>query len=289
MTKEVNVLRGLRPIFFLLRSVIRCKRKCLCLASCRSGNDLWNHTQPTTSLDSLPPHDTIGTMDEIQTLRQELADTRIKLQDYADTGKYVVELCTPYLSIIVETTVISLHGELRTLREGICNSCKQKFVLTNLVSESSQAAKPKPASTVSSLVKSSQGPAIHTNPTFSWRRLLRTHVSGHIPSSYGPPKPEIPKNISQILTSRPPVLSIPGEAVTQKPLPSIPRWFAERDPTANLAALDVTFVREFIQKDPVRFVRFSPDGKHLAAVVTTAYYKNGVIFIYNVETGDKTW
>jgi len=186
--------------------------------------------------------------------------------------------------VIVETTVISLHGELRNLREGICNSCKQKFVPTNLVSSSSQTAKPKPASTVSSLrvVKSSQRPAKHTKPTFSWLHLLKKHVSGHIPSSSGSPKTEIPKNISQILPSNPSVLSTPGEAVTQKPVPIVSRWFAERNPTAN-PALNVTFVREFIQKDPVRFVRFSPDGKHLAAA---ADYKFG---IYNVETGDKTW
>jgi len=40
--------------------------------------------QPTMTLS--PHESTIGTMHEIQTLRQELADTRIKLQDYADTG-----------------------------------------------------------------------------------------------------------------------------------------------------------------------------------------------------------
>jgi len=88
-----------------------------------------------------------------------------------------------------ETTVISLHGELRALREGICNSCQRKFVPANLVSESSRAAKPQPASTVSSLVRSSQGQPKHTNPTFSWRRLLKTHAFGHIPSSSGPPIP----------------------------------------------------------------------------------------------------
>jgi WD40 repeat protein len=49
----------------------------------------------------------------------------------------------------------------------------------------------------------------------------------------------------------------------------------------------VTFVREFVQKDRVRSVRFSPDGKYLAAVVSGN--KNGVIFIYNVETGNKIW
>jgi len=189
-------------------------------------------------------------------------------------------------SVIIETTVISLHGELRTLREGICNSCKQKFVPANLVSESSQAAKPQPASTVSSLVKSSQRLAKHTNPTFSWRRLLKTHASGHIPSISSPPIPEIPKEPENLSHLVPPVL--PGEAVTQKPvLPSVPRWFAKRDPTAN-QALDVTFVREFIQKDRVRFVRFSPDGKYLAAV-TGADFNKGVISIYNAETGDKTW
>jgi len=169
------------------------------------------------------------------------------------------------------------------LGEGICNSCQRKFVLANLVSESSQAAKPQPVSTVSSLVKSSQRQPKHTNPTFSWRRLLKTHDSGRIPSIS---IPEIPKELENIFHLPP--LVLPGEAVTQKPiLPSVPRWFAKRDPTAN-AALDVTFVREFIQKDRVRFVRFSPDGKHLA-VATTADYENGVIFIYNVETGDKIW
>jgi len=177
-------------------------------------------------------------------------------------------------------TVISLHGELRNLREGICTSCKRKFVPGNHVS--SQAVKPAliPSSLCQISVKSSVGP----NSTFSWRRLLKQRASDHIPSSYGPHKLETLKesgNISQT-SSSPPV------AVTQKPVPSVPRWFSKRDPTAN-PALDVKFVREFIQKDPVRFVRFSPDGKHLAAVVTAADFKNGVIFIYNVETGDKTW
>src|SRR5258705_11288626 len=128
----------------------------------------------------------------------------------------------------MEITVVSLHSELRTIRDGICKSCQRKFVPANL------AAKP----SVSSLVKSSQGLAKHTNPTFSWRRLLKTHASGHIPSSSGPPKLEIPKEsetISQVLPSRPPILSTPGEAVTQKPLPTFPRWFSKRDPTANPA------------------------------------------------------
>ena len=240
-----------------------------------------NHSR-NTSLMSHLQDSIIGTVHEIQTLRQELAETRKKLQDYGDTGMWSSHI-HQVITVIIKTTVISLHGELRTLREGICNSCKRKFVPANLVSSSSQAAKPKPASNVSSLVKSSQRPAKHTNPTFS-----RRHVSSHIPSSSGPPKPEIPrelKNISQILPS---VLSIPGEAVTQKPVPSTPRWFAERDPTAN-PALDVTFVREFVHKDRVRSVQFSPDGKHLAAVVTADKYEKGVVFIYNVETGDKTW
>jgi len=121
---------------------------------------------------------------------------------------------------------------------------------------------------------------------FSWRRLLKAHASDHIPSSFGPPKPEIPKESKNISLSILPIPSPPGQVITQKPVPSVPRWFAEREPTAN-PALNMTFVREFIQKDPVRSVRFSPDGKHLAAV-TAADDKNGVIF-YNVETGDKSW
>ena len=175
----------------------------------------------------------------------------------------------------MEITVVSLHSELRTIRDGICKSCQRKFVPANL------AATP----SVSSLVKSPQGPAKHTNPMFSWRRLLKAHASDHIPSSFGPSKSEIPKGSKDISLSILPIPFTPSTAITQKP---VPRWFAERDPTAN-PALYVTFVREFTQKDPVRSVRFSPDGKHLAAVVTAADYKNGVIFIYNVETGDKTW
>jgi len=35
-------------------------------------------------------------------------------------------------------------------------------------------------------------------------------------------------------------------------------------------------------------VRFSPDGKYLAAVVAESSKSDG-IFIYNVETGDKSW
>jgi len=43
--------------------------------------------QPTMS--HLESESTIGTVHEVQTLRQELAETRKKLQDYADTGMWL--------------------------------------------------------------------------------------------------------------------------------------------------------------------------------------------------------
>lgn len=192
----------------------------------------------------------------------------------------------------METKVISLHGELRTLRDSICTSCKRKFLPANIVSS-------QPAAVNSSLIKSSLGPAEHTNPIFYRRRPLKAHTSGHIPRNSDPSTPEKPKeptsNISQTFPSIPlRIVSTPtilNKAITPEPVPNVPRWFAKRDATANSeSSLDVTFVREFVQKDIVRSVRFSADGKYLAAV-TAAYGTGmkGVVFIYNVETGDKIW
>jgi len=68
---------------------------------------------------------------------------------------------------------------------------------------------------------------------------------------------------------------------------TVPRWYARRDAGAN-AILNVKFVDAFAHKDVVRSVRFSADGKYLATV-STGDDKNSVIYIYNVESGDKTW
>jgi WD40 repeat protein len=68
-----------------------------------------------------------------------------------------------------------------------------------------------------------------------------------------------------------------------------PRWTAERSTTIS-AALNVTLIRAFYHKDPVPSVRFSADGKYLAAALKDRErHNNGRIFIYDVETGKKTW
>jgi len=74
---------------------------------------------------------------------------------------------------------------------------------------------------------------------------------------------------------------------TPKTIPWVPRWSVNRDSTAE-AALDVTFVRSFDYKDRVRSVRFSADGRYLAAALAHGKWKNGRIIICDVETGEKT-
>src|SRR6266403_5862934 len=92
-------------------------------------------------------------MHEVDALRQELADSRKKLQEYADTGTLLNHLASGYNSLSMQMTVISLHGELRALRESICSTCKRKFVLL-----SSEAAADSP-----SFVNRPQSPAKHTH------------------------------------------------------------------------------------------------------------------------------
>jgi hypothetical protein len=199
-------------------------------------------------------------------------------------------------------TVVSLHGELRNLRDGTCKSCKRKFqIYANLVS--SQAAEPAGAS-LSSMkqIAPSQGP---TKSTFSWlkgRRLLKARASDH-----GQPSSSRKSFISNIflptrlpltalstpiyIPSPPPALTTSDPAMTHisiAPKPIVPYWYARAKPDAAAdAALDVKFVRAFIHSS-VRFVRFSADGRYLAAALTEGD-NNALISIYDVETGNKTW
>ena len=204
--------------------------------------------------------------------------------------------------------MVSLHGELRILRDGICKSCKRKFQ----VPVSSEP-------TLSPSYKSSEGPAKSTISVLPWRRLLKARASDHIPSDSGPSSSEIPRSsisdISQtshstlhvprlstptFISSPPPgpttihgnetpastsnpVTTTLSRAIPPKTVPNV-RWSAR---IAN-GALNVTFVCAFVHKDVARSVRFSADGKYLAAVLKEGNTK-GAVIIYDVETGDKNW
>ena len=62
-----------------------------------------------------------------------------------------------------------------------------------------------------------------------------------------------------------------------------PRWLVEYGKESR--SVDVTFVRAHEQEADVNSLRFSPDGKHLAASVGFC----GKVSIYNVESAKKTW
>ena len=56
------------------------------------------------------------------------------------------------------------------------------------------------------------------------------------------------------------------------------------------STLDVTFGRTFMHSDPVHYVRFSTDGRYLAAALKDRErHNNGTIVVYDVETGKQTW
>src|SRR5260370_7906024 len=96
----------------------------------------------------------------------------------------------------LEITVVSLHGELRTLRDGICTSCKRIFqVPTNLVSSK----------------------AAEYNSIFSWRRLLKAHAYD-IPCSSVSSTPEI-RRLFTVAPSIPQPFPIP---ISIPSLPSAP-------------------------------------------------------------------
>ena len=204
-------------------------------------------------------------------------------------------------------TVVSLHGELRTLRQSICKPCKRKLVLS-----SSQATE----TAVDSLVNRiplSQG-SNELKSTFSWRRVLKASASGHILSSFRSEKhrsttthitqnrEESKPSESLSTSTHIPLLllkptTIHGNESTDPLTPiktivpqTVPHWSAIRDPTADHdATLAVKFVRAFIHKGEVRSVRFSADSKYIAVAKCDWRDMATATFIYDVETGDKHW
>jgi hypothetical protein len=206
----------------------------------------------------------------------------------------------------VDITVVSLHGELRTLRDAICTTCKQKFVLANIVS--SQAPEP-------------QDPVESGNSTFLWSSLLNA-VSDPIPIGSGHPT-EIHKpatsSLSFTLVRALPISSTPtsllppvfntvhgnekvalisdthsmvassSRTTTPQSVTGDPSWSVRRDAIAD-PVIDVAFVCTFSLKDAIQSVRFSADGKFLAAALKDGnHFNNGRILIYDVETGKQSW
>ena len=66
--------------------------------------------------------------------------------------------------------------------------------------------------------------------------------------------------------------------------PSVPRWFVKQD--AVNATISITFVRSFIHEVTVWSVRFSADGKYLAAGLGV---HNGLVVVFDVTTGKQIW
>jgi WD40 repeat protein len=182
---------------------------------------------------------------------------------------------------------------LRTLRNSICISCKQKFAPASLVS--SQAATVD-SSRLMNRTSPSRRPSELTDPTFSLHRLPKGHHASDKTPRGSEPTPPVaaitdgnnlkPASIYNSPTTAP---SSSSKSITPIAEPSVPCWSIKRDATADVA-LDVTFVRVFIHHDPVQSVRFSVDGKYLAAAVKdNNWHNNGMVYIYEVETGKKTW
>jgi hypothetical protein len=51
----------------------------------------------------------------------------------------------------------------------------------------------------------------------------------------------------------------------------------------------VTFVRSLFHEGRVQSVRFSPDGRYLAAILEGSRRRNAPLVIFDVETGKRTW
>ena len=178
-----------------------------------------------------------------------------------------IEVCTISCSVIHPLNrpfnlVRVLSSELRSLRENICVSCKEKFAPSS--------SQPEPAN--------------------FWRHIWR-HASPvySSPTCFGSPT-----SIDPI-----PFLS-PSHSVSLKPTQSITEqtskalnnvvssWSVKQSGTAN-GILHIKFARSFIYSGQIRSLRFSPDGKHLAALLRSSTRHNTEIIFVDVETGEKTW
>ena len=79
------------------------------------------------------------------------------------------------------------------------------------------------------------------------------------------------------------------KAIALKTETNVPQWYVKRDQTAN-AAVDFTFERTVLLRDRVQSVRFSPDGKYLAAAIWGgAEERYGATVIYDAQKGNKHW
>jgi hypothetical protein len=157
--------------------------------------------------------------------------------------------------------------EFRTLGDNICQSCKEKF------SPSTEHA---PSSVLVNLCPSPSKP---TNPKRFSQRILRQPIPTKYPdsslthpsfqssnsSSDSSLKSSALKHVLLPQTSNP-FSTVSTPTVTAIPSEIRPEWSVHYK-TTERRAIDVNFVRAFAQEAYVACVKFSQDGKYLAAAI----------------------
>jgi hypothetical protein len=162
--------------------------------------------------------------------------------------------------------VVSLHDELRTLRENICISCKQKFLPRNLVSSLAAAGEE---------LQSSAKPAHATQ--FGGRPVK--HAFAHMPTRsvehrMSEVHSSVPMAKRTVINKTDRLASGSNQLITTTSSRAIapsfksntksntPRWLVARD-TPN-PTINVTFMRSFGHEGKVYSTCFSADGIFLA-------------------------
>ena len=190
--------------------------------------------------------------------------------------------------------VISQANELRILRGNICQNCKLRF------SPSPESSVGTPSSSVVIHPQSSGGPARLSKHKPFWRRMLTqpfptkhpdlnlTPPSIHAsnPASNPAPIPTLKFPSFEHLTQTSKSAIIDSVPATEIPIApeTAPEWLVEYG-NSESRSVDVTFVRAHEQEANVNSLRFSPDGKYLAASVVGF---SGKISIYSVESPKET-
>jgi hypothetical protein len=241
-------------------------------------------------------------MDDVQSLRQQIASAQARLQQYTDISMDYIpsSLESALTRFPLYYIVISQANELRILRDNICQNCKARFT----PAPESSAGTPSSSSS-SALMHPHSSPEARepTNRKSFWRRILSQPIPTKrldlsLPQSSIPP--------SNLSYAHPPALIAKSSTIEHHPLPQTPKtvtvipvpatetpiqgatrpeWSVEYEKPES-RAVNVTFVCAFAREANIMSVNFSRDGKYLAASV--AGY-SGKISIYGVESAKETW
>ena len=205
---------------------------------------------------------------EIQNLKRALAASEKKVVEFALSSASRYQICYIKLWTSPLFTVATLYGELNSLKNNICQACKNKLA---------------PAIAISA-------------PTAD------QSYTGASPSSLSSPlsqpcHPESPSDSNSLSVSREPeaahdlsprTLTHPGPdddtIVAAKPQSLPPKWSPVYHPEVK-RALDFQLAHLFAYGSRVFCAKMSPDGQRLAIGLA----HDGGTYIYELKTGTKIW